>query len=168
MKKIIFLDCMILATLYSIRIIAGGSIIGTNISFWLISFSAFLFLSLSFVKRFSELHHLKDEKIKNKFGRAYQFNDKDWILPIGISSGFSSVLVFSLYLQDELITNLYCNIYILYAVLPVIFYWIGWIWLSATRGKIDKDPIIFALKDKNSILSISLIVILFFLSKVCL
>ena len=54
-------DVFILALLYSIRVFGGGEAIGVQLSFWLISFSTFLFLSLAFVKRYSELMQVNNK-----------------------------------------------------------------------------------------------------------
>jgi 4-hydroxybenzoate polyprenyltransferase len=41
----------VLAGLYTLRIIGGAVAIGSELSFWLLAFSMFLFLSLAMLKR---------------------------------------------------------------------------------------------------------------------
>jgi len=50
LKKIMLLDCMVLAILYVLRVIAGAAVVGAESSSWLLAFSLFLFLSLCFRK----------------------------------------------------------------------------------------------------------------------
>ena len=55
LKRKILVDALTLAALYTLRILAGGAAVGIWPGFWLLAFSLFLFLSLAFVKRYSEL-----------------------------------------------------------------------------------------------------------------
>ncbi|MDD5273799.1 MAG: UbiA family prenyltransferase, partial [Methylovulum sp.] len=55
LKRLMLLDCLTLAMLYTLRVIAGASAADMPLSFWLLAFSVFLFLSLAFVKRYAEL-----------------------------------------------------------------------------------------------------------------
>lgn len=52
------LDVFLLASLYTLRIIGGGAATQIHISNWLLVFSLFFFLSLAFLKRYSELQGL--------------------------------------------------------------------------------------------------------------
>ena len=161
LRSLVLVDCFTLAILYTLRIVAGAAAVGVVPSFWLLSFSIFFFLSLAFVKRYSELKELIDND--NQFGRGYFKGDRSLIRILGITSGYISVLVLALYLNSITVIELYNSPEILLFIIPLMLLWIGWVWLKAHRGEVDDDPIIFALKDKLSgIVGGVFIAILFF------
>ena len=55
LKKKTVADVIALAMLYTMRIIAGVYACGLNLTFWMLAFSMFIFLSLALVKRYAEL-----------------------------------------------------------------------------------------------------------------
>ncbi len=147
LKKTALYDVFLLALLYSIRVIAGTFVIAVPLSFWLISFSTFIFLSLAFVKRYSEL--IGNGKEKNLVSRRRQYSTEDLQLLqiMGIVSGFMSVVVFSLYVNSPEVVRLYSKPKALGALCFLFLFWISRIWLYTIRGKMTDDPIIFAMKD---------------------
>ncbi|MGC4100554.1 UbiA family prenyltransferase [Ferruginibacter sp.] len=150
LKKIVLYDVFILALLYSVRVFAGAIVIDVVLSFWLIAFSTFIFLSLAFVKRYSELMQVEDSgNLKNR-GRGYIVQDLTVLLMMGVVSGFLAVVVFSLYINSPEVTELYSKPRILWAISFLFLFWISRMWLFTTRGKMTDDPIVFALKDVTS------------------
>jgi len=156
LKKIILLDCLCLAFLYTLRIIAGVSLSGANYSFWFISFSIFFFLSLAFLKRYSELRLCQASKLP---GRGYLVSDLNLIGQLGIVSGFISTLIFLLYMNTPEVIKLYKSPELLFGALSFLVLWISYIWLKAERLELDDDPFMFAITNK-----ISLLILLFFAS----
>lgn len=153
LKSLQTIDVITLASLFTIRVIAGGAAITIGISFWLLSFSMFIFLSLAMVKRVSELVRLESEKtsqIEKASGRGYFTSDIIILQSLGGSAGFLSVLVFALYINSPQVIELYRHPEILWLLCPVIGYWIMRIWMYTARGEMNEDPISFALTDKNS------------------
>ena len=152
-KKFILIDCLTLAILYTLRIIAGAAALLMPISFWLLAFSIFLFLSLAFIKRYAELEvqlHSGNEKIQ---GRGYLVSDASLIQSLGITSGFAAVIVLALYINSNEISLLYPNPEVIWGVVPVILFWISWMWMQAHRGLMHDDPLIFAVKDRASLIT---------------
>jgi 4-hydroxybenzoate polyprenyltransferase len=151
LKRIVLVDCLTLAILYTVRIIAGAAVISVSLSFWLLAFSVFIFLSLAFVKRYTEL--MVQVKAGNNYthGRGYEVSDSVLIQILGVSAGYLSVLVMALYMQSEDIMNLYVQPTAIWFAIPLLLFWISWVWLKATRGLMHDDPIVFAIKDKASI-----------------
>jgi len=150
LKRLVLVDCVTLATLYTIRIIAGAAAISLSISFWLLAFSIFIFLSLAFVKRYVELLvHAKEAKCFGQ-GRGYAVSDAPLLQALGVSSGYISAFIIALYIQTEDIISLYTHPIAIWFMLPIILFWISWVWLKATRGEMNDDPIVFAIKDKVS------------------
>ena len=151
LKQSAILDVIILAGLYTLRIIAGAAAISIAPSFWLLSFSMFLFLSLAFIKRYSELKEAREsghaELIK---GRGYRSSDLEMVSSLGGVSGYLSVLVLALYIQDPMTVKLYQTPQLIWLACPVLLYWISRAWLITHRGEMHSDPIMFALKDRVS------------------
>ena len=163
-KKIVLYDVFILALLYSIRVFAGGDVIGVRLSFWLIAFSTFIFLSLAFVKRYSELMQINKKGGLNSRGRDYLIEDIYLLLVMGIASGFSSVIVFSLYINSPEVALLYSKPELLWSISLLFLFWISRIWLVTIRGMMTDDPIIFAIKDKTSYVLFFLVGLILFFS----
>jgi len=152
-KQMILIDCLTLAVLYTLRIIAGAAAVSMPLSFWLLAFSIFLFLSLAFVKRYAELEvqlHSGNQKIH---GRGYLVSDASIIQSLGITSGFAAVIVLALYINSDAIRLLYPNPEVIWGVVPVMLFWISWMWMQAHRGLMHDDPLIFAVKDRASLIT---------------
>lgn len=154
LKRIVLLDCMALAMLYTLRILTGAAAASMALSFWLLAFSGFLFLSLAFIKRYAELeiHLLKGDKQK-LHGRGYYYSDAPLVQTFGITAGYASVLVLALYLNSDAVIKLYQLPELIWAAVLVMLFWISWMWLQAHRGEMHDDPIVFALNDKTSLLA---------------
>ncbi|MEO6837818.1 MAG: UbiA family prenyltransferase [Ginsengibacter sp.] len=163
-KKIILFDVFILAFLYSTRIIAGGTATHISISFWLVSFSTFIFLSLAFVKRYSELMKITEESDLKYRGREYRKVDLNLLQIMGIASGFLSVVVFSLYINSPEVRQLYSRPKILWTISFALLFWISHLWLITNRGEMTDDPIVYAIKDKISYLIFLVIGLIIFFS----
>ena len=152
-KRLVLIDCLILAVLYTLRLIAGTAAVNMPLSFWLLAFSIFLFSSLAFVKRYAELQMQLLQTQKKIHGRGYYTNDAPLVQMLGIASGYASVLVLALYLNSDVVIKLYRTPECIWGAVPVLLFWISWVWLQAHRGKMHDDPLIFAVKDKMSLLT---------------
>ncbi|MFK8137280.1 MAG: UbiA family prenyltransferase [Bdellovibrionales bacterium] len=167
LKSIAVLDVMVLATLYTTRIFAGGAALGITISNWLMAFSMFFFLSLAFVKRTTELKNLKNkilDKSKKIHGRGYLIEDLVTVQCFGMVSAVVSILVFSLYVSSETVRQNYSFPEGLWFSSLILFFWITRVWILTNRGEMDDDPVVFAVKDRISYFVGVLIVINFVLS----
>jgi 4-hydroxybenzoate polyprenyltransferase len=151
-KRIAILDVCILAVLFTIRVICGILIIGSGWSFWLLAFSMFLFFSLAMAKRVSELENIKQTNHNTAPGRGYRLSDIHLLTSAGISSGYLSILVVALYINSDKVKALYSIPEILWLLCPLLMYWVGRIWMKTTRGEMSEDPIVFAMRDKVSLL----------------
>lgn len=150
LKQMVLLDVVVLATLYTLRILAGAAAVGVPLSQWLLAFSLFLFLSLALVKRFSELHALRRSNNTVAKGRGYFAGDLEQLASLGAASGYISVLVLALYINSRQVTSLYSHPALLWLICPFILYWVSRVWLLAHRGQMHHDPIVFAIRDKIS------------------
>ena len=157
-KRMMAVDIISLAVLYTMRIIAGSFAYSLVPTFWILAFSMFLFLSLALVKRYAELYDAREKGLNNKTkGRGYYPGDLGIISSLGTASGYLSVMVLALYIQDEKTMTLYSNPKIIWLACPLLLFWISRIWILTHRGHMQDDPVLFALKDR-----ISLIVGVFF------
>lgn len=151
LKKIVLVDCLTLSGLYTLRIIAGATAAAVVLSFWLLAFSVFIFLSLAFVKRYAELHMQADAGNFTAHGRGYMTTDAPLIQSLGIAAGYAAVIVFSLYLHSDSVLKLYSRPEIIWLAVPLMLFWVSWVWMKAHRGLMHDDPIVFAVKDKSSL-----------------
>ena len=153
LKRKVVIDVITLASLYTLRIISGTFAFGVELTFWMLAFSMFIFLSLSLIKRYAELQEARSAGIEEKSrGRAYYPNDLEMISSLGAASGYLAVMVMALYIQDSNTVSLYDNPQIIWLACPLLLYWITRVWLITHRGEMHEDPIVFALKDKTSLL----------------
>lgn len=157
LKTKVILDICTLAGLYTIRVFAGGAATDIPISEWTAAFAMFCFLGLAAVKRYSELQDSPETgELSNR--RGYEQIDKSAVQVLGLSSMMISVLVLVLYLRSPEVTLLYRHSEMLRLICPVLLYWFGRIWILAGRGRMHSDPIIFALRDRTSLIAAALIV----------
>lgn len=148
LKRTPMVDVLTLAALYTLRIIAGAAAIAVLPTFWLLLFSMFVFLSLAFMKRFSELKAAKDAHRLR--GRGYAREDLELVSSAGVAAGYLATLVLALYIQDQHTAEIYRTPSLIWLACPLLLYWISRAWLVAHRGDMHDDPIVFAIKDKIS------------------
>lgn len=167
LKQGVIIDVMALAVLYTLRVIAGAVVIGAPLSFWLLTFSMFLFLSLAFMKRFNELRMARARGEMGKLsGRGYIQDDLEVVSSMGTGSGYLAVLVLALYIQDSHTAELYGTPEIIWLACLLLLYWISRIWLIAHRGHMQDDPVVFAIKDKSSWLVGFTLILIFLVARV--
>jgi 4-hydroxybenzoate polyprenyltransferase len=145
-KKVILLDAFVLSGLYTLRIIGGHVVTGVAFSVWLLSFAFFLFLSLAFSKRWTELNNAQHSTAAIA-GRGYEIGDIGQINLFGVCSAFLSAVVFILYLQSENVKELYQQPQLLWFLSPIYLYWVSRLWVLSARGNVSEDPVLFVLKD---------------------
>lgn len=150
LKQLMVIDVLVLAGLYTVRILGGSLAVGVPTSSWLFSFSMFLFLSLALVKRLSEVRRLRASNQEVAHGRGYFASDLEQLGQLGTSSGYLAVLVLALYISSEEVRRLYTHPERLWLLCPVMLYWVSRVWLLAHRGEVNEDPLVFALRDKVS------------------
>jgi len=154
LKRAVLVDVIVLSGLYTIRIIAGSAATGVSVSTWLASFSIFFFLSLAFVKRFAELENLRERGGATAKGRGYHITDVEQLRSFGSASGYASVVVLTLYISNLSAgaAHLYTHVTRLWLLVPVLLLWISRLWLQASRGDLDEDPVVYAITDRRSLL----------------
>jgi len=159
LKKMLLVDVFALAGLYTSRILAGGAATDISLSSWLILFSITIFLSLAFVKRYSELHSKLEEGEQTAAGRGYLTKDLSILSTFGTSAGYLAVIIMAIYLNDPHTNLMYSHRSALWGVFALMMFWVSWMWMNAYQGKMTDDPIVFALKNRVSLIAIGMIVL---------
>jgi len=152
LKRLALVDVLVLSGLYILRLLAGSSVTQTPISHWLAGFSMFLFLSLAIVKRCAELENLRAENTVPNNGRGYLVSDLNQLRSFGTASAYAAVVVFAIYITGPDVVKLYRQPNLLWLSVPLITLWLNRVWLLASRGQLDEDPLAFALTDPMSLI----------------
>jgi 4-hydroxybenzoate polyprenyltransferase/phosphoserine phosphatase len=150
LKGVAAIDVVVLAVLYTLRVLAGGLAVDVPVSPWLMALSIFLFQSLAVQKRYTELALRASEPDERLAGRGYVKGDGQLLATAGAASGYMAVLVLALYINGDEVTRLYAQPKVLWAICPMLLYWITHMWLLAHRGQVTDDPIVVALTDRAS------------------
>lgn len=162
LKRQMAIDVIALSLLYTLRIIAGAFVIQVPLTFWILTFSMFLFLSLALMKRFTELRQAREKGITTKAGgRGYYPDDLEMVASMGVASGFLSVLILALYVQDSATAIHYSYPSVLWLSCPIMLFWITRVWFLTHRGEMLDDPVLFAIKDKISLITVCLMMCIF-------
>jgi 4-hydroxybenzoate polyprenyltransferase/phosphoserine phosphatase len=156
LKRLLMVDIVTLAILYSLRVLGGSAATGIEPSFWLLAFSFFIFLSLALLKRHSELFNLHREGKEKTRGRGYTTADKTPVGVMGINAAFVSVLIFMLYFNSQNVLQLYRHPAWLLGILPLLVFWLGRLWTLSFRGQVNEDPVLYVSKDKVSLVVLAL------------
>jgi 4-hydroxybenzoate polyprenyltransferase/phosphoserine phosphatase len=152
LKRIPMVDVLVLAGLYTLRLKAGGAATHTPISHWLAGFAIFLFLSLAIAKRFAELENLRASSSPARNGRGYLVADIDQMRSFGTSSAYAAAIIFAIYISGKDVLVLYHRANLLWLIEPLLILWLSRVWLLASRGELNEDPVVFALTDRLSLL----------------
>ncbi|HZX29069.1 MAG TPA: UbiA family prenyltransferase [Telluria sp.] len=155
LKRLLMIDIVTLAILYSLRIVGGCAATGIEPSFWLLGFSFFVFLSLALLKRHSELFNLHRAGKEKTRGRGYTTADKAPVGMMGVASAFTSVLIFMLYFTSSNVLQLYRHPALLYPIVPLLVFWLGRLWVLSFRGEVNEDPVLYVSKDPASLLTVA-------------
>lgn len=150
LKQYVFIDAITLAGLYTIRLIAGAVAIDNVLSFWLLGFSMFIFLSLALVKRCSELIAIMSVGRTAAAGRDYNFSDIPYLSGMGVASGYAAIVVLAFFINSPDVVTRYSEPRALWLLCPMLLYWISRLWIKTGRGEMNDDPIVFTVTDRGS------------------
>lgn len=150
LKRMLLIDVLTLAFLYTVRILAGAAATAVDVSFWLLAFSLFFFLSLALVKRFVELRASTLTVGERIAGRGYRAEDQEIIAQAGMASAFSSALVLALYIDSAAVRELYPHPWLVWPLAPIVLYLTMRIWILARRDEMHDDPVVFIIRDWRS------------------
>lgn len=155
LKEYVLVDVITLSSLYTLRILAGSIAIGVSTSSWLLAFSVFLFISLALIKRCAELVVVESSGMNSTKGRDYRVSDLVVLWPLGIASAFSAVVVFGLFISSPETQLRYSSPNLLWSVAIMLIYWLSRLWIKTSRGEMHDDPVVFAIMNKGSRITIA-------------
>ena len=150
LKRQLVVDVIVLAGLYTLRVIAGAAAIDVVVSEWLFAFSMFMFTSLALIKRYVELNRRADAALPDPANRDYRVDDAGIVATLAAAAGMNAITIFTLYISSPAVAKLYRHPAILWATCPILMFWIARALLLAHRRQMDDDPIVFALRDPAS------------------
>jgi 4-hydroxybenzoate polyprenyltransferase/putative flippase GtrA len=152
LKQVPLLDGVILACLYTARLVCGTLLTATVFSPWLLTFSMFFFFSMSIAKRQVEISAATSPTDQTLPGRGYRPSDAPLTLSLGVATSAAAVLIIVQYMMAEAFpSNVYAFPAALWATPLLLGLWVCRIWLLAHRGQLDDDPVAFAVKDRVSL-----------------
>lgn len=151
LKRKPMVDVILLAALYTVRVIAGAAAVAIVPSFWLLAFSMFIFLSLALSKRYTELDDLRQRGELTAAGRGWHVDDLPLVQSLGTGAGVACVLVLALYIDSPPARQLYATPQALWLICPLLLYWISRLWFKTHRREMHDDPVVFALRDGVSL-----------------
>lgn len=154
LKEYVLMDVIMLSILYTLRIVAGAIAIEETTSSWLLAFSVFVFLSLALVKRCAELVTLEQAGKSTTKGRDYRVTDLVVLWPMGVGAALAAVVVFGLFISAPETQSRYLSPQMLWFTALGLIYWLSRLWIKTSRGEMHDDPVVYALKDRGSRLTV--------------
>jgi len=164
LKRALLVDVICLAALYTLRLLGGTAATEIPLSFWLMAFAMFFFMSLALVKRYVELQHSTVTEKDRIAGRGYRPEDRDIVGQSGVASGFTAVVVLALYINSTAVQELYTYPWLIWPLVPIVLYIIIRVWILAHRKEMDDDPVVFLANDWRSQVMIAIGAILLFVA----
>lgn len=153
LKTLPGVDLLGLVGLYSLRLLAGGAATGIPVSGWLLAYGACVFASLALAKRSAELGGVAQGMLPLPRRRGYRVRDRGILTVLGLLAALGSGVVLLLYLQDAQAQALYDRPGWLMLGGGVVVLWLTRVWRLVVRGRLQADPIVFALKDPASLMA---------------
>lgn len=164
LKRVFPADVLTLSVLFMLRVLAGATAISVILSFWLLAFCIFLFVSLAYLKRYIEIDKVEDSSEKIS-GRGYIGADADAMFILGIASATASIVVLALFINSPEVQAEYPGRNLLWALCLIMMFWTNRIWIAAKRGVVHEDPVEFALGDRASQIAAVLCVVVVLLAR---
>lgn len=149
LKRMRWIDIATLASLYTLRVVAGAAASQVEASMFMLIFIFPIFVTLGCVKRLTELTLATDDE--RLPGRGYGRPDRGDLLNVAALGMVFALLIFFLYSFTEQAVALYPSRWILWVALIPIAAWLFRMVRLGYKGKQDYDPIVFALRDRRGL-----------------
>lgn len=165
LKRVPVFDGLILAALFTMRLVLGTVAANVPPSPWLFVFSMFLFTSLGLTKRYAELRRSAEHSGSPVGGRGYRIEDQPLLVGLGLAAGIGSVIILILYIiEDAHRQSFYGSSSWLWGFPPIVFLLVSRLWLVTLRGEMDDDPVAFLITDRNSLALLALLLVCFYMA----
>ncbi len=149
LKRLRWIDIAALASLYLLRVVAGAAASKVDASIFMLIFIFPIFVTLGCVKRMTELALAKDHK--RLPGRGYARRDLGDLLNMSVVGMVGALVVFFLYTYSDQALALYPDQWLLWVALLPIGAWLYRMIRLGYLGRMDYDPIVFALTDRRGL-----------------
>jgi 4-hydroxybenzoate polyprenyltransferase len=151
-KRQPIVDAFTLAALFTMRLGIGIAAVGAVPSPWLLVFSMFLFTSLSFAKRQTEIQKSVAKGRTAVNGRGYLGTDAGMVVAMGVATAMAAITIMVLYIMNDVYSaDFYNHPGFLWVFPAALFMWVSRIWLLCHREQLNDDPVAFAIRDRISI-----------------
>lgn len=152
LKRVPLLDTLIIGVLFTSRVVMGAVLLDNSRPAWLLTFAVFFFFSLAVAKRHTEIVRASTSGAASLKSRGYEVGDAPLTLSLGVSAAMASLVVLVIFILMEMLAgNEYSRPEFLSAIPVLLSIWLGRIWILAHRGRMNDDPVSFAIRDKASI-----------------
>lgn len=152
LKRIPLLDTLIIGVLFTSRVVMGAVLLEHSRPAWLLTFAVFFFFSLAVAKRHTEIVRASTSGTASLKCRGYEVGDAPLTLSLGVSAAMASLVVLVIFILMEMLAgNDYARPEFLSAIPVLLSIWLGRIWILAHRGRMNDDPVSFAIRDNVSI-----------------
>lgn len=149
LKRMRWVDIATLASLYTLRVVAGAAASKVDASVFMLVFIFPIFITLGCVKRLTELTlATNDDRLP---GRGYGRPDRPDLLNVAGLGMVGALLILFLYSFSAQAQALYPTQWLLWVALIPTAMWMYRMVRLGWHGKQDYDPIVFALKDKRGV-----------------
>jgi H+/Cl- antiporter ClcA len=74
--------------------------------------------------------------------------------PLGVAAAVSAVVVFGLFIYAPETQTRYSTPQLLWLVAIGLIYWLGRLWIKTSRGQMYDDPVVYAVQDRGSRITI--------------
>lgn len=149
LKRLRWIDIAVLASLYTLRVVAGAAASQVDASVFMLVFIFPVFLTLGCVKRMTELASAKDDTVLP--GRGYARRDMGDLLNMSAIGMAGALVIFLLYSFSEQASALYPDQWLMWVALLPIAAWLYRMIRLGYLGKQHHDPIVFALTDMRGV-----------------
>lgn len=164
LKMIPLLDTLVIGILFTLRLVMGVVLLDTPKPAWLLTFAVFFFFSLAMAKRHTEIVRAGSQTTASLQSRGYELEDGPLTLALGTSAAIASLVVLFIFIILEMLPgNAYRHPEFLSGIPIMLAIWLGRIWLLSHRGRMNDDPVSFAVRDRSSIV-LGLFVAIFFVA----
>lgn len=152
LKRVPLLDTLIIGILFTSRVVMGAVLLDHSRPAWLLTFAVFFFFSLAVAKRHTEIVRASTSGAASLNSRGYEVGDAPLTLLLGVSAAMASLVVLVIFILMEMLAgNDYARPEFLSAIPVLLSIWLGRIWILAHRGRMNDDPVSFAIRDNASI-----------------
>lgn len=149
LKRMRWIDIATLASLYTLRVVAGAAAGQVEVSAFMLIFIFPIFITLGSVKRLTELTlATNDEPLP---GRGYARTHRGDLRNMAAIGTVGALVVFFLYTLTDQAKDLYPTRWILWSAMIPMAMWLVRMLRLGYFGKQDYDPIVFAMRDKRGI-----------------